>query len=568
MKKLLVYLADYKKESIFGPLFKLLEASFELLVPLVVAAIIDTGIKNNDFGYILKMCLILVGLALIGMVCAITAQFFAAKAAVGFSAKLRSALFRHIQSLSHSETDSLGLSTLITRITSDINQVQAGVNLFLRLLLRSPFVVIGAMVMAFFIDARCAMIFVGVIPVLAIVVFGIMLITMPMYKNSQKQLDIITRKTRENITGARVIRAFGLEEKETEEFSAINSVLVGIQKFAGKISALMNPVTYIIINIAVIALIYSGAVKVELGQLKQGEVVALYNYMSQILVELVKMANMIITITKAVACSNRIADVFEIKNSLVNGNKKEGTDSSVAVEFENASFCYNGSSEMAVENLTFKANQGDIIGIIGGTASGKTSLVNLIPRFYDVSEGTVRVEGVDVREYDIHSLRRKIGFVHQKAVLFKGTIESNLKLGNQNAEQADIETALEAAQIIDSVKEKGGTGAVCEQNGRNFSGGQKQRLTIARALVKKPEILILDDSASALDYITESKLRNAIAELGYNPTVFIVSQRASSVMHADKIIVLDDGKAVGIGTHTQLLESCETYKEIYSSQFE
>lgn len=568
MKKLLVFLSEYKKESIFGPLFKLLEASFELFVPLVVAAIIDNGIKNNDFGYILKMCLVLVALALIGMVCAITAQFFAAKAAVGFSAKLRSALFKHIQSLSHSETDKMGSSTLITRMTSDINQVQAGVNLFLRLLLRSPFVVIGAMVMAFFIDVKCALIFAGVIPVLAIVVFGIMLITMPMYKNAQKQLDLITRKTSENIRGARVIRAFGLEEKETEEFSEINGTLVGIQKFAGRISALMNPVTYIIMNIAVIILIYSGAVKVEMGNLSQGEVVALYNYMSQILVELIKMANMIITITKAVACGNRIADVFEVGNSMENGTIKQLPDSSLSVEFENVSFCYNGSKENAVENLAFKAEPGEIIGIIGGTASGKTSLVNLIPRFYDVTEGRVKINGIDVREYDIRSLREKIGFVHQKATLFKGSIETNLKIANENASEIDIEAALEAAQIKDSVDEKGGIKAVSEQNGRNFSGGQKQRLTIARALVKKPPILILDDSASALDYITESKLRKAIANLKYNPTVFIVSQRASSVMHADKIIVLDDGKAVGRGTHEELLRECETYKEIYSSQFE
>ena len=568
MKKLLVFLSEYKKESIFGPLFKLLEASFELFVPLVVAAIIDNGIKNNDFGYILKMCLVLVALALIGMVCAITAQFFAAKAAVGFSAKLRSALFKHIQSLSHSETDKMGSSTLITRMTSDINQVQAGVNLFLRLLLRSPFVVVGAMVMAFFIDVKCALIFAGVIPVLAIVVFGIMLITMPMYKNAQKQLDLITRKTSENIRGARVIRAFGLEEKETEEFSEINGTLVGIQKFAGRISALMNPVTYIIINIAVIILIYSGAVKVEMGNLSQGEVVALYNYMSQILVELIKMANMIITITKAVACGNRIADVFAVGNSMENGTITQLPDNSLSVEFENVSFCYNGSKENAVENLAFKAEPGEIIGIIGGTASGKTSLVNLIPRFYDVTEGRVKINGIDVREYDIRSLREKIGFVHQKATLFKGSIETNLKIANENASEIDIEAALEAAQIKDSVDEKGGIKAVSEQNGRNFSGGQKQRLTIARALVKKPPILILDDSASALDYITESKLRKAIANLKYNPTVFIVSQRASSVMHADKIIVLDDGKAVGRGTHEELLRECETYKEIYSSQFE
>ena len=567
LKKLLKYLSDYKKESVLGPLFKLLEASFELFVPLVVAAIIDKGIANGDYGYIIRMCLVLVALGIIGLVCSITAQFFAAKAAVGFAAKLRHALFKHITSLSHTEIDQLGYSTLTTRMTSDINQVQSGTNLVLRLFLRSPFVVFGAMIMAFTVDVKCAMIFAVAIPALAVVVFGIMLITMPLYKKAQKGLDRILKKTRENITGVRVIRAFCKEESEIAEFEEENEQLVSIQKFVGKISALMNPLTYVIINAAVIWLIYRGAVQVNLGNLSQGKVVALYNYMSQILVELIKLANMIISLTKALACTNRIADVMEIRNSLENGTVKEGIADAPAVEFNGAALTYSGSREAAVEGLTFSAARGETIGIIGGTGSGKTSLVNMIPRFYDVSGGSVKVDGVDVREYDINVLRSKIGFVPQKAVLFKGTIASNMKWGGDKISDDTAYSAISAAQAAEVVEDKNGMDAEVEQEGRNFSGGQRQRLTIARALAKEPEILILDDSASALDFATDAKLRTAIKSLPYNPTVFIVSQRASSIMYADKIIVLDDGKPVGIGTHDELLSGCGIYKEIYYSQF-
>ncbi len=568
MRKLLKYLADYKKESVLGPLFKLLEASFELFVPLVVAAIIDKGIANGDYAYILRMCLVLVALGVIGLVCSITAQFFAAKAAVGFSTKLRHALFSHISSLSHTEIDRLGTSTLITRMTSDINQVQAGVNLVLRLFLRSPFVVFGSMIMAFTVDFKCALVFAAAIPVLALVVFGIMLITMPLYKKTQKGLDGILLKTRENVVGARVIRAFSKEEDETAEFKADNEALVHVQKFVGRISALMNPLTYIIINAAVIWLIYKGAVRVEMGELSQGMVVALYNYMSQILVELIKLANMIISLTKALACGNRIADVIEVKNSLKNGSAKQGVPDAPAVEFDNAALTYSGSKETAVEGVSFKAMHGETIGIIGGTGSGKTSLISLIPRFYDVSGGTVKVDGVDVREYDIAALRGKIGVVPQKAVLFKGTIESNIKWSGEDITDAAAARAVHTAQADEVVDGKDGMAAEVEQEGRNFSGGQRQRLTIARALAKEPEILILDDSASALDFATDAALRGAIKALPYNPTVFIVSQRASSIMYADKIIVLDDGVPVGMGTHRELIRDCEVYREIYYSQFE
>lgn len=560
------YLSDYKKESILGPLFKLSEASFELFVPLVVAAIIDKGIVQNDYGYIIRMCLILVALGIIGLACSITAQFFAAKAAVGFSTKLRHALFSHITSLSYTEIDNLGTSTLVTRMTSDINQVQSAINLALRLFLRSPFVVFGAMVMAFTIDFKCALVFLGVIPVLALVVFGIMLITIPLYKKAQKGLDSVLGKTRENITGARVIRAFCMEDKETAEFKQRNDNLVKTQKYVGRISALMNPITYIIINAAAIILIYTGAIHVNIGTLTQGEVVALYNYISQILVELIKLANMIITITKAIACANRISDVMEIKSSMQNGTIAEGIKSAPVVEFNNAALTYNGSSDTAIEGISFKAMRGDTIGIIGGTGSGKSSLINMIPRFYDTSSGNVYVNGIDVRDYDIKALRDKIGIVPQKAVLFKGTIQSNINWGT-DASIIDIYSAISAAQADDVVSGKGGLDAEVEQNGQNFSGGQRQRLTIARALNKKPEILILDDSASALDYATDAKLRSAIKELPYNPTVFIVSQRASSIMYADKIIVLDDGIVVGTGTHDELIKSCEVYQEIYYSQF-
>lgn len=568
MKKLLVYLKDYRKESIFGPLFKLLEALFELFVPLVVAAIIDTGIANNDYGYIVRMCLLLVALGVIGLVCSITAQFFAAKAAVGFSTKLRHALFAHIQSLSHSEIDTLGTSTLITRMTSDVNQVQSGVNLVLRLFLRSPFVVFGAMIMAFTIDVKSALVFAVAIPVLAVIVFGIMLITMPLYKKAQRALDGVLTKTRENITGARVLRAFCMEERETEEFTEKNEGLVHIQKFVGKISALMNPLTYAVINAAVIVLIWQGALRVDSGALTQGQVVALYNYMSQILVELIKLANLIISLTKTLACANRISDVMDIKNSLENGSAKEGIDGAPAVEFCSAALRYKGSAEPALSNVTFKAMRGETIGIIGGTGSGKTSLVNLIPRFYDTDSGSVKVNGVDVREYDIDSLRRKIGVVPQKAVLFKGTIASNLRWGSEDASERDMESAVGTAQASEVVSGKdNGYDAYVAQGGSNFSGGQRQRLTIARALVKDPEILILDDSASALDFATDANLRKAIRELPSNPTVFVVSQRTASVMNADRIIVLDDGEPVGIGTHEELLDSCEVYSEIYYSQF-
>ncbi len=568
MKKLLVYLKDYKKESVLGPLFKLLEALFELFVPLVVAAIIDKGIANNDHGYIVRMCIILAVLGVIGLVCSITAQFFAAKAAVGFSTKLRHALFAHIQSFSHSEIDAIGASTLITRMTSDINQVQSGVNLVLRLFLRSPFVVFGAMIMAFTIDVPSALIFAVAIPVLALIVFGIMLLTMPLYKKSQRALDSVLTKTRENITGARVLRAFCMEERESEDFAERNETLVSIQKFVGKISALMNPLTYAVINAAVIVLIWQGAMRVDSGALTQGQVVALYNYMSQILVELIKLANMIISLTKALACANRISDVMDIRCSLKNGSVSTGIEDAPVVEFENAALMYNGASETAVEGVSFTAVRGEMVGIIGGTGSGKTSLVNLIPRFYDVCAGCVKVNGVDVREYDIDALRAKIGVVPQKAVLFKGTVRSNLEWGGEDRDRDFAIEAVKASQSMEFIfKLDRGFDTYVSQNGSNLSGGQRQRLTIARALMKRPEILILDDSASALDFATDAKLRRAIRNLPYDPTVFVVSQRASSVMKADKIIVLDDGVPAGIGTHEELLDNCEVYREIYYSQF-
>lgn len=567
MKKLLKYLSDYKKESVLGPLFKLLEASFELFVPLVVAAIIDKGIAESDIPYIIRMCAVLVILGLVGLGLSVTAQYFSAKAAVGFSTKLRHALFSHIQSLSHTELDRLGTSTLVTRMTADINQVQNGVNLFLRLFLRSPFVVFGAMIMAFTVDAKCAAVFAAVIPILAAVIFGIMLGTKPIYKRAQKALDAVTRRTRENIVGVRVIRAFCMEESEIESFEKENEALASVQKYAGKISALLNPLTFVIINAAIIVLIYKGAIRVQAGIITQGAVVALYNYMSQILVELVKLASMVITISKALACANRIADVMDISNSLADGIVKGGIKDAPAVEFDNVGLRYKGNSENSVSGVTFKAMHGETIGIIGGTGSGKSSLINLIPRFYDASEGSVKVNGVDVREYDIRSLRDKIGVVPQQAVLFKGTIESNMRWGDENASEETIKKAIAAAQAEDVVESKNGIGADVEQGGRNFSGGQKQRLTIARALVREPEILILDDSASALDFATDANLRKAIKELPQKPAVFIVSQRTSSIMYADKIIVLDDGEVAGIGTHDALLDSCDVYSEIYYSQF-
>ncbi len=571
MKSLLVYLKDYKKESILGPLFKLLEASFELIVPLVVASMIDVGIANSDKGYVVRMCLILAALGFIGLVSSVTAQFFAAKAAVGFATKLRHALFAHIESLSFTNMDKEGSSTLITRMTSDINQVQSGVNLVLRLFLRSPFIVFGAMIMAFTVDVKAALIFVVVIPLLSIVVFGVMLASIPLFGKVQSNLDQVLGITRENLTGVRVIRAFGKEENEIEKFDGQTDSLRKIQMTAARISALMNPFTYIIINGGLMVLIYTGAVRMEMGVLTQGQVVALVNYMSQILVELVKLANLIITVTKAVACGNRIAGIFEIPGGmekrdgvLETKGREQGT-----VDFENVSMKYHEGGEEALSDITFHAKKGDTIGVIGGTGAGKSTLVNLITRFYDVEKGCVRVDGVDVRDYDLTALRDKIGIVMQKAVLFKGTIRENLLWGNENATDEELWQALRVSQAEEFVVQKeGGLDAPIEQEGRNLSGGQKQRLSIARALVKKPEILILDDSASALDYATDAKLRKAIKEMPGETTVFIVSQRASSLMHADFIIVLDDGCVAGMGKHDKLLESCEVYQEIYYSQFE
>ncbi len=566
MKKLLVYLKDYKKESFFAPLFKMLEAIFELIVPLVVASIIDNGILKNNISYVVICSAILVALAVIGMVAAITAQYFAAKAATGFGKELRYALFDKIESLSFSEVDSIGTSSLITRLTTDSNQVQNGVNLVLRLFLRSPFIVFGAMIMAFTVDVKCALIFVGVIPVLSLVVFGIMAYTIPKYKQVQNNLDSVTLKTRENLSGARVIRAFTQEEAEINDFTEKNDILTRLQKGVGKISALMNPVTYVIINVAVIALIYNGALQVNKGNLSQGEVVALYNYMSQILVELIKLANLIITITKALACASRIESVMNLENSLEH-NRNNELQSENAVDFDNVSLKYKDASENSLENISFSAEKGSVVGIIGGTGSGKTSLVSLIPHFYDATGGKVLVNGMDVKSYSDDDLRQRIGFVLQKAALFKGTVRDNLKWGNENATDDEMLTALKKAQVLDTVLDKGGLDAAIEQNGSNLSGGQKQRLSVARALVRKPDILILDDSSSALDYATEAAMRKEILNLDYNPTVFIVSQRASSVMSADKIIVLDDGSVCGVGNHNQLLEQCDVYKEIYTSQF-
>lgn len=564
MKKLLVYLKDYIRESILGPLFKLLEALFELFVPLVIAAIIDTGIENGDTGYIIKMCLVLVLLGFVGLAFSITAQYFAAKASVGFVSKIRHVLFGHIQSLSYSELDQIGTSTLITRMTSDMNQVQNGMNLALRLLLRSPFVVFGAMIMAFTIDVTSAMIFVYVTIVLLIVVFGIMLGSIPLYKKVQQKLDAVMTVTRENLTGVRVIRAFCKEDEETDDFINKNNELTASQKFVGKISALMNPVTYVIINLAIIWLIHTGAVRVEAGILTQGAVVALYNYMSQILVELIKLANLIINITKSIACGNRIQAVLDIKPDLEIGNSSCNEGS---VEFDHVNLRYKNAGADSLSDITFTAAKGETIGIIGGTGSGKSSLVNLIPRFYDAASGEVKVGGVNVKDMDVEQLREKIGVVPQKAVLFHGTIRENMQWGVTNASDDEIMEAIEAAQGLDVIKAKGGLDCEIEQGGKNLSGGQRQRLTIARALVKKPEILILDDSASALDFATDAALRKSLRELDYHPTVFIVSQRTSSIQHADRIIVLDDGAAVGIGTHDELMKSCSVYQEIYNSQF-
>lgn len=571
MKSLLVYLKDYKKESILGPLFKLLEASFELIVPLVVASMIDVGIAQSDKGYVIKMCLIMAALGLTGLISSVTAQYFAAKAAVGFATKLRHALFAHIESLSFTNMDKEGTSTLITRMTSDINQVQSGVNLVLRLFLRSPFIVFGAMIMAFTVDVKAAFIFVVVIPLLSVVVFGVMLASIPLFDKVQRNLDQVLGTTRENLTGVRVIRAFGKEDHEIERFDGQTDALRKIQMTAARISALMNPFTYVIINGGLIVLIYTGAVRVEMGILTQGQVVALVNYMSQILVELVKLANLIITVTKAVACGNRVQSIFAIPAGPESREteRKAQPGEKGTVYFEGVSMKYHEGGEEALTDITFHAKKGDTIGVIGGTGSGKTTLVHLIPRFYDIEAGSVRVDGVDVRDYDLTELRDKIGIVMQKAVLFQGSIRENLLWGNENASDEELWQALKISQAEEFVLQKeGGLDAPIEQEGRNLSGGQKQRLSIARALVKKPEILILDDSASALDYATDAKLRKAIKEMPGETTVFIVSQRASSLMHADLIIVLDDGCVAAMGKHEQLLENCEVYQEIYYSQFE
>ena len=568
MRKLLRFLKDYKKESILSPLFKLLEASFELFVPLVMAAIIDTGIGNKDGGFILKMCGILILLAIVGLTCSITAQYFAAKAAVGFATKVRHALFDHIQKLSYTEMDTAGTDTMITRMTSDINQAQSGVNMVLRLFLRSPFIVFGAMIMAFTIDVKAALIFVVTIPVLSVVVFGIMIITIPLFRRVQASLDKVLGVTRENLTGSRVIRAFNKEQEEIADFDESNERLTDVQLFVGKISALMNPLTYIIINVALVILIWTGAIQVNIGKISQGEVVALVNYMSQILVELVKLANLIITVTKAIACGNRVQSIFEMETSMVDGNGSKKEDTGYTVEFRNVSMRYKGAGADTLTGIDFKAKPGDTIGIIGGTGSGKSSVVNLIPRFYDVTEVQVMVDGMDVREYKITDLRDKIGIVPQKAVLFAGTVRSNLAWGKEDATEEEMQQALSVAQAAEVVDKKDGKlDAEVEQGGKNFSGGQKQRLTIARALVKQPEILIMDDSSSALDYATDAKLRQAIHNMPNRPTVFIVSQRAASIMYADKIIVLDDGTVAGTGTHEELLKDCSVYQEIYYSQF-
>lgn len=577
MKRLMMYLKDYKKESILAPLFKLLEAFFELLVPLVMANIIDYGISNRNMGYIGEMGLLLLLLGVVGLASSITAQFFAAKAAVGFSTKLRQALFNHIEDLSFTDIDKAGTSTMITRMTSDVNQVQSGVNMTLRLFLRSPIIVFGAMIMAFTIDVKCALIFVVAIPLLSVVVFGIILSTIPMYKKVQSKLDQVLGITRENLTGVRVIRAFHQEAKEADRFRENNEALSAMQIFVGKISACMNPVTYIIVNGAIIALIYTGAVQVNIGNLSQGEVVAIINYMNQILVELVKLANLIVTMTKALACAERVASVFEIGADATEDEKKAALDNSIAAKvdekapflnFNHVSLTYQGAGAPTLQDMNFTVNRGDTVGIIGGTGSGKTSLVNLIPGFYPATEGEILLEGRDIKTMGDEELRGRIGVVPQKAVLFKGTIRSNLQWGKPDATEEEMWRALELAQASEVVDGKPGKlDATVAQNGKNFSGGQRQRLTIARALVRNPEILILDDSASALDYATDAKLRAAIRTLEDKTTTFIVSQRASTIRHADKIIVLDDGEIAGMGTHDELLKDCTVYQEIYYSQY-
>ena len=570
MKKLLRYLKEYRKECILAPLFKMLEACFELFVPLVVASIVDIGIAGENKSYILSRAGIMVALGIIGLLCSVTAQYFAAKAAVSFSTKLRHVLFSHIESLSFTELDTMGTSTLITRMTNDINQVQNGVNLVLRLFLRSPFIVFGAMIMAFTVNVKAALVFVVTIPLLSVVVFGVMLLSMPMFKKVQAALDRVLGKTRENLTGVRVIRAFHREAQETEEFMDMNAQLNVLQRFVGKFSALMNPLTLIIINMAIVVILYVGGHQVDDGILTQGQVIALVNYMSQILVELVKLANLIISVTKAVACGNRIQQILEVEPSQKDGQLEDGaqhTDDDYIV-FDHVSMCYSGSKEPSLEDITLHVKKGQTIGVIGGTGSGKTTLVHLLPRFYDISEGKLSIDGIFVNDYQIEALRARIGIVMQKAVLFSGTIRENLLWGNPGATDEELYEALKTAQALNVVEAKPlGLDEPVEQGGRNFSGGQRQRLTIARALVRKPDILILDDSASALDYATDAALRQAIREMNTDTTVFIVSQRTASIHSADQIVVLDDGRAVGIGTHDELLESCEVYREIYDSQY-
>ena len=570
MKRLMMYLKDYKKESILAPLFKLLEAFFELLVPLVMANIIDYGISNRNMGYIGEMGLLLLLLGVVGLASSITAQFFAAKAAVGFSTQLRQALFDHIEDLSFTDIDKAGTSTMITRMTSDVNQVQSGINMTLRLFLRSPIIVFGAMIMAFTVDVKAALIFVVTIPLLSVVVFSVMLVSIPLFKKVQRGLDEVLGHTRENLDGARVIRAFNKQEEETKDFNESNAYLTKIQMLVGRISTLMNPLTYVIINFAIIAVIWVGGRQVDIERISQGEVIALVNYMSQILVELVKLANLIITINKAIACGNRIQEVLEVVPTITDSvtETKKSASGELEVEFSHVSMKYAGNAQDSLTDINLKVKKGQTIGIIGGTGSGKSSVVNLIPRFYDVSQGSIKVVGTDVREYPLADLRQRIGVVMQKAVLFQGTIAQNLRWGNPDATEEQLWHAIEVAQAADVVKGKeGGLDYVIEQGGRNLSGGQKQRLTIARAVVKDPEILILDDSASALDFATDARLRAALRNLQGNKTIFIVSQRTSSIQFADQILVMDDGQAVGLGTHEELLENCEIYREIYESQF-
>lgn len=565
MKELLKYLRHYIKESILAPLFKMLEASFELFVPLVMAAIIDTGIKNSDKPYIFKMAMVLVGLAIVGFISALTAQYFAAKASVGFGKELRGDLYRHINTLSYSEIDKIGTSTLITRLTADVNQMQTAVNLFLRLFLRSPFIVIGAVVMAFTVDPKTAIIFAVSIPLLAAVVFGIMFYSVPIYKKVQNRLDSVMRITRENLSGVRVIRAFNHEQKEIEDFDKCSEELKDMQLYGGKISAYLNPITYVIVNLSIVLIIYVGGIRVNTGRLTQGEVISLINYMSQVLVELIKLSNLIINLTKSVACGNRIYDVFKIKPSINDGSGIK-TNGEAAVEFDHVSATYAGSKEKSLDSLTLSIPRGSTVGIIGATGSGKTTLISLIPRFYDVSEGSLKVNGTDVRNYNVDELRKLIGVVPQKAALVSGTVRDNVKWGKPDATDEEIIEVLKTAQALDFVNEKDGLDSKILQGGKNLSGGQIQRLTIARALVRKPEILILDDSSSALDFATDAALRRAIKANTNNMTVFIVSQRFSTIKNADMIIVLDDGSVCGIGKHDELFENCEEYRDICESQ--